>query len=326
MPKRNPHPGVRDPLYESLAVETPCYGLAMRRNSTGAAIIRLHYSADSTMSLDRVGQLKKRFLGDDGRWAKEMDMDVHAMSGQLVYPDFDPAIHVVDDDAVPKLLTRYMAIDPHPRTPYAFLWVGVDRFNDVWVYRDYWPSKMYGLNKRLRDSEEDPQYTTKEYAEAIAVIEGNEIRWEDDGYGNAYGTYVEKGGESIVYRYMDQAGKAFKVSAEGTPLETIATRFRDYGLPCMDPYKIHSAGEDAVRTLLRYRHWAERPWPRLHIARSCRELIWEFQNHRYAPTRGDIRLRDINQEVAKVRCHMLDLMRYLATSPMDWIPNMASTR
>jgi hypothetical protein len=323
-PHRNPHPGVMDKVYESLTVKTPCYGLAMRRTPDGAAVIRFHYSADPTMTPARLAEIKKRFLSDEGRWAREMEMDVNALSGQLIYPEFNPEIHVVDDDDVPPLLTRYMAIDPHPRTPYAFLWLGVDRYNDVWVYRDYWPSKVYGLNKRIRDTEEEPQYTTKEYVEVVAALEGNRIEWVQEGDG-WYGRYVRMpGGEEIVYRYMDQAGKAFKVSAEGTPIESIASRFRDYGMPCMDPYKIHKAGEDAIRELLRPRRWEDKWWPRLHVARSCRELIWEFQNLRYAPTRGDIRIRELNQEPVKARSHSLDLLRYLATSPIDWIPNLAS--
>jgi hypothetical protein len=158
---------------------------------------------------------------------------------------------VIDDAAIPKPLTRYMAIDPHPRTPYAHLWVGIDRFRDVYVYRDYWPSKVYGLNKKLKDSDEDPQYTTKEYVEVIARLEGNDLEWHKDSGDEEYGVYVRKPhGEEVVYRYMDQAGKAFKVSGEGTPLATISTQFNKYGMPCMDPYKIHKAGEDAIRLLV----------------------------------------------------------------------------
>jgi len=317
--------GIGDRVIDGLNVRIPCPGLAMRRNSTGAAIVRLHYSADSTMTPERVSQLKQRFLGDEARWKKEMDMDVHALSGQLVYPDFDPAVHVIDDAAIPKPLTRYMAIDPHPRTPFAHLWVGIDRFRDVYVYRDYWPSKIYGLNKKLKDTDEDPQYTTKEYVEVIARLEGNDLEWHKDSGDEEYGVYVRKPhGEEVVYRYMDQAGKAFKVSGEGTPLATISTQFNKYGMPCMDPYKIHKAGEDAIRELLRVRRWQDKPWPRLHIARSCRELIWEMQNYRYEPTRGDLRWKELSQEGQKVRSHCLDLLRYLATSPLDWIPNLAS--
>lgn len=317
--------GIGDPVIDALNVVIPCPGLAMRRNAAGAAIVRLHYSADSTMTEARVKEIKQRFLGDEARWKKEMDMDVHALSGQLVYPDFNPSVHVIEPSQIPSPLTRYMAVDPHVRTPFAFLWIGVDRFRDVYVYRDYWPSKAYGVSTRVKDSDEDPQYTTREYVEVIAHMEGNAIRWHKDSADVEYGEYVRKtGGEEVVYRYMDQAGKAFRVSGEGTPLETIAGKFRDYGMPCMDPYKIHSAGEDAVRELLRVRMWQGRPWPRLHISKDCRELIWELLNYRYEPTRGELRLKELNQKGQQVRSHALDLLRYLATSPIEWIPNLAS--
>lgn len=317
--------GIGDPVIDALDVKIPCHGLAMRRTASGAAVIRLHYSADETMTPERVAKIKSGFLNDEARWSKEMDMNVHALSGQLIYPDFDPLIHVIDDEDVPKSLTRYMAIDPHPRTPFAFLWLGINRFQDVYVYRDYWPSKVYGTSKRLKDSDDDPQYTTKEYVEAIAHLEGNEIRWKKDANETEYGEYIRlPHGEEIMYRYMDQAGKAFRVSGEGTPMETIASRFIEYGMPCRDPYKIHSAGEDAIRELLRVRMWQGRPWSKLHIARSCRELIWEFQNNRYMPTRGDVRWKEVSQETQKVRSHCLDLLRYLATSRIEWIANLAS--
>ena len=61
------------------------------------------------MTAERVADLRKRFLSDDGRWAKEMEMNVHALSGTLVYPEFNPAVHVVNVDQIPSLLTRYMA-------------------------------------------------------------------------------------------------------------------------------------------------------------------------------------------------------------------------
>lgn len=322
-----PNPfGVADAVYDSIVgtVRTPAYGLALKRNRQGHAIVRLHVSADQTMTKERLAEIRRTFP-TDAFYRQEVEMEAYAKSGALVYPEFEPSIHCIADEDIPRGLTRYMILDPHPRTPFYSLWVGIDRFADWYVYRELWPSAECGQTRRSKFADDDPQFTVKEYAEVYAKLEGNEIEFRDVGTDKESGFYWKKDtGESIVYRLMDQAAKGFKVSAEGMPLETISSRFSLYGLYFEDPYKIHSAGEDAIRALLKPRVVEKRLWSRLHIAKSCKELIWEFQNLRYETTHGNLDIKEMKQDAMKVRSHGIDCMRYAACSDLTFIQRMAS--
>lgn len=317
--------GVSDPVSDTWLHSQPCYGLTLSRTGQGWAVPRAHYAADPSLTPATVDALRAA-SPTPARWRQEMEIVPDALEGQLVYPEFSPAIHVIDDDQIPRRLTRYMAIDPHPRTPHAMLWTGVDSWGDVWVYRELWPSVAYARTQNPRDDERENEFTTKEYAETIAHLEGCSLEWrrEHTDLESAVLRMPDRGGERIVCRYMDVAGKGFKVSAEGAAFESYATRYAKYGITCADPIRWHSKGEDAIRDLLRCRrHEVYGDWPRIHIARSCRELILEISRHKYAPMRGGGE-KELPQSGSAVRTHLLDCLRYLATAQLQWSPVMAS--
>lgn len=301
-------------------------GLELARLPNGLAVMWVGYWARPDMTADRAEKERDQYP-NDALWRQEMLGDAKAKSGQLIYPEFDQAVHVVPDSWVPPHLCRYMAIDPHPRTPTAMLWIGIDQWDDWWAYREIWPSKMYGSPRPLRDSDEENHFTTKEYAEMVAVLERNSLEWRNPERGpNEYAIYRNKrGGERIVYRFMDQAGKGFMATGEDDNPESITARYARYGIQCSDPYKSHASGEDAIHELLKMRHHEWRgQWPVLHIAESCKELIMEFRMHRYKKTVTPSDERELKQEASENRCHMLDILRYLATSGAHWSPALAS--
>lgn len=302
----------------------PTRGLRLRRTETGAPVIHLHYHADPSMNESKLKQEIKKYTSE-ARWRKEMEIDYEALQGALVYPEFDRSVHMVRHETIPKALTRYMSMDPHPRTPHAFLWVGIDRWGDWWIYREFWPSIVYGLARMLRDDEADNSYTIKEYAEYIAVAEGNRLEFSHVGEEDEYADYQQRNqGEDIIKRYMDQAAKGFKASADGQELESYAKRYYRYGIHCSDPKKSKGSGEDAVRELLKVRMVDGQPWPRIHISDRCPELVLEFTGHRYMLTKSPNEERDLKQQAAQYRCHMLDNLRYLATSDAGPVVNLES--
>lgn len=288
----------------------------MQRTPQGVPVIWLHYKADPTMVGERLEKEKLRY-SSDALWRREMEVDFEALSGQLVYPEFDQDVHVIAHDQIPLDGCIYMAIDPHPRTPHAFLWVLIDRWDDWYIYREVWPSIAYGTGKRLTDSDEDNTFPIKEYAEAVAYKEGCRFERHNWNTKNEYGKIKRvQGSERVVIRLMDQAGKAFRASGESEQLETYARRYARYGIRCMDPRKSHQAGEDAIHDLLRPRRSdLHGNWPKLHISDQCPELIWELRNHRYKTLKTEDPEKDLKQDAAEVRSHMVDLLRYLATHP-----------
>jgi hypothetical protein len=299
--------------------------MTFMRMPNGAPFLRLHYSAQKSLTQDKIAALRAKY-STDAYWRREMEIEADALSGQRVWPEFQPHTHVIPHKEIPRKLCRYMAIDPHPRTPHALLWVGIDPWDDWYIYREIWPSKLYGKPGRLRDDDQENEFTTKEYAEAIALYEGNRLTWYDEHTADEYAEYDEmRGGERIITRYMDQAGKGFKVSAEGQELETYATRYRKYGIACADPKKSHEAGEDAVRKLLKVRrHEIRGDWPQLHVSDQCPETILEIQNLRYQITKTPSEEKDLKQSRSEFRSHFCDGLRYLATAPLRFEHSMAS--
>lgn len=304
---------------------SPVRGLSIRRTDKGIPVIKVEVWADPTMNDQKLSWLRSRYTSD-ALWRQEVLIDYEARSGALVYPEFDESIHVVPHSRIPLRGTRFMSIDPHPRTPHAFLWVLIDQWSDWWIYRELWPSMAYGTGKQVTDSDQEKQYTIKEYAETIAYCERNEIHIERGLTDREYGKYIRKyGGEYIVTRFMDQAGKGFKASDEASLLESYAKRYAKYGIRCADPKKSHESGEDAIHALLKPRqHDTYGQWPRLHISDRCPELIWELRNHRFQITHTLSPDKDLKQAVSKQRCHMADNLRYLATSSARFIPRLVS--
>jgi hypothetical protein len=306
-------------------VHTPCPGVMMRRTQDGVAVVRLHYSANPTCTPEWVAAERKKYT-TDAWWNLEMEIEYEALSGQRVYPEFDPAVHVVPDAAVPKKGARYMSIDPHPRTPHAALWILIDAYSDWYIYRELWPSMAYAQPHDLRDDTEDYSYTIREYAETMAVLEGNSLDWRNAETDNEYAVYVKAaGGERIVVRLMDQASKGFRASGENQHELSYAERYGLYGIQCSDPYKSHRSGEDAIHSLLKLRkHETRGLWPRLHVAASCRETILELMRHRFKVTKRVSPERELKQEGVEARCHMIDNLRYLATSNIHYSASLAS--
>jgi len=62
----------------------------------------------------------------------------------LVYPHFraspapDGTCHVVEPFDIPRDWPIVMAIDPHPRTPWAMIWAAVDEEGRLWVFDEQW--------------------------------------------------------------------------------------------------------------------------------------------------------------------------------------------
>lgn len=304
----------------------------MKQTPNGWYVMRLHYSADPTMVDPETGEWTERCKAmratytSEAFWNQEMEIMPDALSGMLVYPEFDKYVHVVPDAMIPTTGCRYMSIDPHPRTPHAMLWVLIDKWNDWWVYRDFWPSKAYGNPENIKDRDKDNDYIVKWYAETIAMWEGNELTFSREHHSTERAMYRQKpSGEKIIRRYMDQAGKGFRVSAEDEANESIAVRYARYGIRCVDPVKTHSAGIDAVKQLLIPRKQSEtgKNWPRLHIAESCKELILEFTKLRFQSSRVNPE-RELKQKPIEARRHQLDNLRYLAISNASYVHGMAS--
>jgi hypothetical protein len=223
--------------------------MLLRRTADGIPVLRLHYSADPDITPEWTEKQRKRYTSQV-MWDLEMEINYEARSGQKVYPEYDPAIHVIPDSQIPRIGCLYMAIDPHPRTPHATLWLLIDEYSDWYIFRELWPSVFYGQPKVPSDDVVDPGYTVRDYAEAIAVLEGNELVFKYAGTDKERATYRRRtGGERVITRLMDYAAKGFQASGESQEFESFADKFDRYGIRCINPIKAHDTGEDAIHSL-----------------------------------------------------------------------------
>ncbi len=276
----------------------------------------------------RMAALERKFQPHSW-FMREIKRQAHALSGATIYPEFDPLVHVVPHASIPIRGTLFMSLDPHPRTPHAALWVLIDGYGDWWVYRELWPSRIYGVPGRLRDDDEENRYTIKEYAETmVQYSEGNRLVWHEAETDNEWAEVdPQPRGEQICARYMDQAGKGFQAHSSELQTEAYSTRYARYGLQFLDPKKSHDAGEDAIHELLKpRRHDTRGMWPKLHISDRCPELILELQKLKYKQMKRVDDEKELHQQAAQYRSHMVDNLRYLATSPASYIPEFTSNR
>lgn len=165
----------------------------------GIKVVKLHYSADPTMTAERVAKLKSKYP-DINTWNQEMEIDDRARSGQKIFcPPFDPLIHVVSP---PRPLsvkrdewTVWQICDPHPRTPNAFVWLAANRLGRLAVIWSWWKHEFDANGSQKKR-------TIDEYAKML----------------RAHDTLLTK----PYRRLMDPAGKAW----DGEPQKDFFESFR----------------------------------------------------------------------------------------------------
>lgn len=311
--------------FRSANVERPCDGLTFGRTDKGWAVVHMHYSADPERDAKWAVAEREKYTSD-ADFRKEQEIDPYAKDGSLVYPEFDQTIHVIKHSKIPLRMCRFMAIDPHPRTPHAMLWVGIDKWGDWYFYREMWPSVVYAKPKTLKDTDVENRWKIRDYVETATKFEGNEIIWKNSETPDEYGLYKQnKAGEVMLSRYMDQAGKGFQVSGDATESDSYWKRYADFGFICLPPVKSHKTGEDYIREGLRNRaHDRFGNWPKFHVSDQCPELILELLRYRYKNTRRFTPDKELPQEGVESRCHLIDLTRYLASAPLYYTERLES--
>jgi hypothetical protein len=98
------------------------------------------------MTPERVARLKSKYA-DENSWKQEMEIDDRARSGQRIFTQWDATIHLVDPPCMPTSMKRedwttWQMCDPHPQTPYAFLWLAVNRRGELAVIWSWWKHEV----------------------------------------------------------------------------------------------------------------------------------------------------------------------------------------
>jgi len=98
---------------------------------------RFNSTLNPHLSKDGLEMLIDSLGGDEALYKCKILGIPTALSG-LVYPMFNPNLHVIDDEAVPhkKFVHRQIIVDPHLRKPTAILWIGWTKDGFVYAYRE----------------------------------------------------------------------------------------------------------------------------------------------------------------------------------------------
>lgn len=322
-----------------MAQSFPYPGMSAWTNANGAVVLRLHYSADPTKGLGEKTSVKiagkDRELSpwalaefnkmtDKGLYVQEYEIDGDATLGQLVY-NMDPEATLEKPIPIPEKWTRYFSLDPHPAVPHAMLWCAVDTWGDRWYYREYWPSKVYGLPGLC--PEDDNRAPIRDYVEVMKYLESEDNPQNVDKNGKRFN-------ETIYKRVIDYAARAFGKGTSDDPEQpNFQQRFEkhmlelDVSCPRFDDAKKdHSAGVEAVNAGLKPR-LVEGPdgamikRSAIHIiADNCPELVYQLthiRNQQLTPLQA-ARMDPTGKPVA-IRTHMGDNIRYIEMANPTYI-------
>jgi hypothetical protein len=293
-------------------VEFPHVGIETWVNPHGIRIFRLHYSADPEKT-DTWAAAQKAAMTNTADYEQEYEINFSAKLGTLIYQLHDEAT-LESSFPIPASWTRYMALDPHPRVPHAFLWVAVDHWGDAWVYRELWPSRIYGQRGSVPD--DDNRFPIKQYVETVQWLEGEA---NPENYGKQ---------EDIFQRVIDYAARSMGQGMDDSQPElNFQDRYEELGgWHFDDSIKDHETGYEAVNEWLKPRDVEQkdgsfRPKSKLHIFQDrCPELILELRTNRFqqlTPVMAE--KQDPSGKPMAKRNHLTDCLRYLAMGGLDYV-------
>jgi len=191
----------------------------------------------------------------------------------LVYKEFFPGHHCIERPRVQKHWTRYMAIDPHPRTPTAVLWLAVDEREHHYIYDELW----------LKDMD------VKAIAYAILAQEGD------------LPAHVK-----LIDPHADKEDK----TAGGF---NFRKELAKYGVYTQRASSDPLLGKSKIRQALtlRYNAVLKREIPQLFVSQDCKQTIFEFQHYIWDEHRRNKEEFAPKETVKKKNDHLMDCLRYI---------------
>jgi hypothetical protein len=280
-------------------------GLSARRipkgkPAAGIKVVSLHYSADPTMTADRVASLKSAYP-DPTMWDREMEIDPHARGGQKWFPEFDEAIHYVDppeEDWVPEFWTTWLMCDPHPRRAHAFLWLMVNKYGDLVVPWSLWPEEA---NKKRAEAGL-PRYHVSDYVKMLRIVEDQKLFPK---------SHID---------LMDPAGANFDAEEDVNYFQ----KYRDAGIIFRPAKKNREyAGYDKISEMLRCEEIEGQLRPRLTIIRGGGDnhiLVAQIKGLRYKELKGIAATeKDPPPDPLNKDKHLIDCLSYGLLDGPRWV-------
>lgn len=216
----------------------------------------------------------KKFYGEDHPVFREQYLGEWVFYGGMVYPTYNPAMHVIDPFDIPKDWAKLRAIDFGHRDPFVCLWGAVGPENEVYIYREYYNREGTSIREHANAIKEYSQRDGK-IAKTVADPESKQSI-EDLCYERIPCTQANN----------DRGAGRMKVT--------------DYLTATPEgprPWSLQGIETNRVK------------WPRVYIFNTCKELTREFKFFRWKE-RGKIAVEG-EKEKTEGEDHAMDALRYL---------------
>jgi terminase large subunit-like protein len=249
------------------------YGRKVVTTDTGLTVRFIPAKATDNPYLDAAYYRRLDAIPDEARRSAMRDGDWGQFSGQM-FTTWKHDRHTVFPMPIPEGWARYNGIDWGYAAPWVCLWAAVDEDGRVWVYREIY-ARLVGEADQARSALE-------------AEAEGERViaRYADDA------VFATRGDAKPISEVWAENG--FHVTAAG----------KGAGSAISGLQRVHSyMGEGPACSHHRSLGWVT--CPRIHVFRSCPDLIREIENMSYARTGNPERSDPANDD------HAVDGLRYL---------------
>ena len=191
----------------------------------------------------------------------------------LIYKEFTAETHVIEPIEIKPHWTRFMAIDPHERTPTAVLWLAVDEQDNHYIYDELW----------MRDMD------VKQMSEAI---------------------HVQQGMLPAKVCLIDPHADKDNMAAGGFNVRKELMR---YGVFTQRANSDPMLGKARIRKALtpKYSALLKCSVPQLKISRYCTQTIYEFQHYIWDEHRRNKEEFSAKETPKKKNDHFMDCLRYI---------------
>jgi phage terminase large subunit-like protein len=210
-----------------------------------------------------------------------------------VYKKFGE-VHVVPPHRIPDDATHYFAIDPHDAKPHAGVWAYVNKFGEVYIYREMLAKGTIG-----------------EAIKHMKEVEDNQIifsRIMDAYFGKKP---LSNTGRTVKQTFVDEAKKiGWNIGFRDGPAGQGAIE----------------AGHQIVRSYMNYD--ANKPIdatniPRLFVFESCPNVIKSYRNYRYVETTGRNADRHGQKEGVEEKFKdLMDCVRFIVQTNPKYVPRL----
>ncbi len=321
-------------------------GLTVHRlPQTGFVVADCHYTVDEHRRKPGWAKASAARYGRRGvrsyKWRQEMEIDFDASSGDPVYGNYEPDVHVVDAFDIPAHWPRWIMYDPGGVNPHAVEWWTMDPSPpqySLFCYRQWYK----GL--KMPDRSEGTYYLATDVVRIMHELSidhlGNMERIDciiiDPAAKQTKATAsasTNQSGYNPTERTMTMYEEALEVcdqvgwrvdivtgnNLKDAAIDDVIDRLGNYPLYELDPLTgdVYLDGDDEpvpMREDDGTEIWVE---PRLFVFSNCRWVAWEFSHYTWANWTSDMLADKRNQPetpVDKNDHSMTNLIRL-----MNWI-------